>query len=368
MKNIILIIVVAISSWVYAQPPKAFSFQGLATNTNGEPVVNSTVGVKISIVQNSADGNEAYIETHLVESGATGTFNLSIGKGEPQQGNFGAVSWGSDRHFIKTAIDITGNANYVYAGTSELLSVPYALFAMESGNDLTGKPGPFGPTGKQGEDGTPGPPGPPGQVGISFGQGPPGPPGPPGPQGMQGPPGGEKGPQGPPGSPGPPGGIDGEQGPPGPPGPPGNWGDRGVKGEVGPAGLPGPPGPSVRPIGLQGLQGPPGPPGTSKGDRGDQGDQGPPGERGLRGEDGPPGIDSTVQGEEGKPGPQGEKGDQGFKGITGLKGVNGFPRLIMTPVVPAIAEVGHIYLDDGTNTSSGKPGIRVYTGANWIDF
>jgi len=367
MKNIILFILILVSSVVYAQPPMAFSFQGVATDVNGTPIVNSPIGIKVSILKDSAEGNEVYAESHLIESNATGIFNLSVGNGNAIIGNFGNISWGSERYFIKTAIDISGNTNYEYAGTVELLSVPYALFALEAGNDLTGKPGPVGPKG------IPGPRGPAGADGIGFSFGLPGPLGPPGPSGFEGPPGqpgppgGAQGPQGPEGPAGEPGGIDGLQGPQGPQGDKGQQGPRGITGALGPQGPAGPAGPSVSPKGPRGAQGPPGPMGTAQGDRGDTGDPGPPGEEGPQG---PPGATGAASkgGYPGPPGPPGAPGPTGLQGPFGFAGVDGFPRLIMTSIVPAIAEVGNIYLDDGTNTASGKPGIRVYSGTGWIDF
>ena len=75
-----------------------------------------------------------------------------------------------------------------------------------------------------------------------------------------------------------------------------------------------------------------------------------------------------MPGAQGPQGPVGPVGPEGENGEIGLTGANGFPRLIMSSTVPPTAEVGNIYLDDGTNTSNGKPGIRVFTGSNWIDF
>lgn len=352
----------------YGQSPMAFSFQGVATDTNGQPIINSPIGVRVSIIETTAEGNEVYAETHVAESNSTGLFNLSIGNGTAENGNFSDVSWGSGRHFVKTSIDISGNTNYEYAGTVELLSVPYALYALQSGNDLTDKPGFDGPPGLAGPQGQNGPIGAPGSgCGLPPPAGPPGPRGPEGPPGPDGPPGGMQGPQGPPGPPGPPGGEMGEQGEAGLPGPSGAWGEWGVRGPDGPPGPEGSPGTYVKLKGPTGLPGPQGPMGTSTGDRGDIGDAGPVGPAGPPGApgiQGPPGSGGGI----GAPGAQGPPGPPGEPGLPGFSGVNGFPRLIMTSIVPAIAEVGNIYLDDGTNTASGQPGIRVYTGTSWIDF
>ncbi len=52
--------------------------------------------------------------------------------------------------FLKTETDLNGGANYTIVGTSQLLSVPYALFSKTAGNvfsgnynDLTNQPALF---------------------------------------------------------------------------------------------------------------------------------------------------------------------------------------------------------------------------------
>ncbi|MBL4755420.1 MAG: tail fiber domain-containing protein, partial [Flavobacteriales bacterium] len=56
-----------------------------------------------------------------------------IGSGSPVSGNFTTIDWGADLHFLKVEMDETGGSNYQLMGTSQLLSVPYALFADSAG-------------------------------------------------------------------------------------------------------------------------------------------------------------------------------------------------------------------------------------------
>jgi len=359
MKEIILALYICLTCSLQAQVPMAFSFQGVATDTNGALLSNNGIGVQVSILESNAAGNSVYIETHQVQSSHLGMFNLSIGRGDVVEGSFDEIRWGSDRYFVQTEIDINGNTDYVYSGTVELLAVPYALFALEAGNDSLQIPGPVG---EQGIDGPPAPPRPPGmneQPGDPTCGCPPGP----------------KGETGPPGPPGPPAeqtDIEGPQGPPGPPGPPG--GPDGPPGPEGFEGPPGPPGPSG-PIGPEGPEGEPGPQGLAQGDPGEVGDpgiNGAPGPPGPPGADGPPGTPVVpgapgADGQPGAPGDKGPPGDPGPDGTPGQSGVNGFDIMPMQSVSPDNPKVGDVYVDDGTNTQSGKPGLRVYAASGWID-
>jgi len=155
---------------ILAQPPQAFSYQGIALDKEDKPIVNQSLGIRISIVEDTAAGNATYTETHNTVSSEIGLFNLQIGKGMVEEGIFNSIEWGLTRHFVKVELDIEGGENYTTLGTVELLSVPYALYALKSGSSAPGPPGPPGPPGIPGNDGSigpPGPPGPPGPQGFS---------------------------------------------------------------------------------------------------------------------------------------------------------------------------------------------------------
>lgn len=363
MKNIIIILNICLSCALYAQVPMAFSFQGVATDVNGAVLSGQTLSAQISILENNPVGENIYIETHQVQSSQMGLFNLFIGRGTAITGNFEEIKWGSDRYFVKTEIDVDGNNSYVYSGTVELLAVPYALFALEAGNDslqIAGPPGDPGPEGLQGAQGMYGPPGDPYIEDEDFEcDCPAGPEGPPGYPGADGAPAqwtGIEGPQGPQGPPGPPGGPDGPEGPPGFEGPPGPQGPSG-------------------PIGPEGPEGDQGPQGPAQGDPGEEGDPGPDGAQGPPGADGAPGptggpINIGAPGPAGAPGDTGEKGppgDTGPDGEQGPPGADGFGIMPMLSVAPESPAIGDLYVDDGSNTESGKPGLRVYAESGWMD-
>jgi uncharacterized protein (TIGR02145 family) len=141
---------------------------------------------------------------------------VELGNGLPLTGTIAGIDWSQGPYFVKTECDPTGGTSYSVTGTSQLLSVPYALFAANSQSSL---PGPQGPAGN---DGAIGPQGPIGLTGAT------------GPQGPQGPAGidGATGPQGPAGN----DGATGPQGPIGLTGATGPQGPAGVAGSQGPAG------------------------------------------------------------------------------------------------------------------------------------
>lgn len=118
----------------YAQAPQAFKYQTVVRDANNEIIPNQAITLKISILQTTVTGTVVYVETHSASTNALGIVNLNIGEGTPVIGIFGAISWGTDNYFLKIEIDPAGGTTYQYMGTSQLLSVPYALYAASSGS------------------------------------------------------------------------------------------------------------------------------------------------------------------------------------------------------------------------------------------
>jgi len=162
---------------VTAQSPEKMSYQAIIRNANNQLVTNAKVGMRISILKGSASGAVVYSETQAPTTNSNGLVSLEIGGDE----EFSAIVWGDDLYFIKTETDPKGGTNYTIIGTSQLLSVPYALYAKESGTGgAPGPEGPQGPQGPQGQQGVPGAQGPQGSKGEDGAVGPQGPQGVPG--------------------------------------------------------------------------------------------------------------------------------------------------------------------------------------------
>jgi hypothetical protein len=110
-------------------PPQAFNYSAVARDSQGQPISNGTIGIQISIIQSSVSGTVVYQENHIVDTDSYGLFNLIVGGGSVQLGNMLDIDWGIDKFFLQTGMDINGMTNFVIMGTTQLLSVPYALYA-----------------------------------------------------------------------------------------------------------------------------------------------------------------------------------------------------------------------------------------------
>lgn len=124
---------VLLAATIWAQTPQKMSYQAVVRDDNSSLIVEQPVGIKISILQGSESGTEVYTETQTPTTNANGLVSIEIGGGA----GFDAIDWANSTFFIKTEIDPTGGTNYTISGTSQLLSVPYALHA-KSAESITG--------------------------------------------------------------------------------------------------------------------------------------------------------------------------------------------------------------------------------------
>jgi hypothetical protein len=133
MKKIITICALTlITINFFGQSPEKMSYQSVIRNTSNALVTNSTVGLRISILQTSPSGSAVYVETQTPTSNANGLVSVEIGAGSIVSGIFTSIDWANGPYFIKTETDPTGGTSYTITGTSQLLSVPYALHAKNS--------------------------------------------------------------------------------------------------------------------------------------------------------------------------------------------------------------------------------------------
>jgi len=141
MKKLLLLPAFFISLLTFAQVPQGISYQAIALDGSGVPVVSSNVGIRLSILDNSVSGTVLYTETHTAVTNAQGLFNLIIGQGTPTVGTFSTIKWETNSKFLKVEMDTTGGTTYVLVGTTQLWSVPYAQFAGKvDSENITGGP------------------------------------------------------------------------------------------------------------------------------------------------------------------------------------------------------------------------------------
>lgn len=122
------IAVILLNATGFAQAPEKMSYQAVVRNAAGELVSEQSVGMRISILQTNITGTPVFEETHAVTSNANGLVSVEIGMGTTSD-DFSTIDWSTGTYFIQTETDPTGGSNYTISGTSQLMSVPFALHA-----------------------------------------------------------------------------------------------------------------------------------------------------------------------------------------------------------------------------------------------
>ena len=136
----ILIITLAhqlINTSSFAQAPQKFNYQAVVRDNSGNILANQAVSFRISILQNSLYGASIYVETQKDTTTSHGVSVLKIGDGVPVYGSMAGINWANGPYFIKVELDQNGGTSYVTMGTTQLLSVPYALHC-QTADSITG--------------------------------------------------------------------------------------------------------------------------------------------------------------------------------------------------------------------------------------
>jgi hypothetical protein len=123
-----LSMVILITFKVFAQSPQKMSYQAVIRDASNVLVTNHSVGMRISILQGSVSGTVVYSETQTPTTNANGLVSIEIGGGT----GFDVINWANGLYFLKTETDPAGGTNYNISGTSQMLSVPYALYSKTS--------------------------------------------------------------------------------------------------------------------------------------------------------------------------------------------------------------------------------------------
>jgi uncharacterized protein (TIGR02145 family) len=132
MKKLIILLALVITLITNAQAPQGFNYQATVRNSTGAVIANQNVYFKFNVMLNSATSVPVFSETHYVPTDDLGQVNLVIGTGTATTGSFSTINWASGSHYL--GIELNTGAGYVAMGTTQLLSVPYALYANSAGN------------------------------------------------------------------------------------------------------------------------------------------------------------------------------------------------------------------------------------------
>lgn len=117
------------TTYLLAQTPEKISYQAIIRTNTNDVVSNSDINLKIIIRQGAITGTNIYEETHFIKTNVNGLVSLEIGTGSVIKGVFKDISWFNNQYFIETRVDTNGGNSFDLVGSSQLLSVPYALHA-----------------------------------------------------------------------------------------------------------------------------------------------------------------------------------------------------------------------------------------------
>ena len=110
-----------------AQAPRSFNYQAVVRDASGDIIVNTMVGMKITILQGTISGTAVCVEEFSPTTNDFGLVALSIGSVNTT--DFATIDWSAGPYFVKVEIDPAGGTSYSEMGTTRLLSVPFALYA-----------------------------------------------------------------------------------------------------------------------------------------------------------------------------------------------------------------------------------------------
>jgi uncharacterized protein (TIGR02145 family) len=142
-KTLVAFAFLLVANFVMAQVPQGIPYQAVARDNAGNLIKNQNIALRFSIHDGTANGAVVYSETHSVTTDALGLFSVKIGGGT-SSGTFANINWGSGAKFTQVALDVTGGSNFIDMGTTQMMSVPYALYAGSSGNSSSVSTGAIG--------------------------------------------------------------------------------------------------------------------------------------------------------------------------------------------------------------------------------
>jgi hypothetical protein len=155
MKIMIPLLLFFCSVKSFAQAPNQFNYQAVARNSLGQNIPNADITLRLTILDGGATGISVYSETRKTTTNQMGLFTAAIGGSGAVSttGSFASINWSTGKKYIQVEVDPLGGENFTVLGNTELLSVPYALYAV---NGAAGVPGPAGLTGPAGAPGAAG--------------------------------------------------------------------------------------------------------------------------------------------------------------------------------------------------------------------
>ena len=137
----------------FAQAPQGINYQAVVRDASGHTVAAGTmVSIRFTIHNGSAGGQQVFQEIDTPTTNQFGLVTVVIGNIQ----SLAAINWGNGAKFLQVELDPAGGSNLTDMGTTQLMSVPYALFAGNAANGTTGATGATGQNGLNGATGATG--------------------------------------------------------------------------------------------------------------------------------------------------------------------------------------------------------------------
>ena len=129
-KLLLLFCTILITNFSFAQGiPQLVCYQGVAADAKGSELTKQKIAIRFSIIKGAPSSAPIYAETHATTTDEFGLFKAEIGGGSVVNGKFSNIKWGDDTYYLRVEMDPAGGGSYQLLGTTQLVSVPYALYA-----------------------------------------------------------------------------------------------------------------------------------------------------------------------------------------------------------------------------------------------
>lgn len=138
LTTVVIILACTVSYLTAQAPPQAFSFKASIKGEDGKLLINQTVNMRVSILQDNTSGPEVFAELFTPTTNNLGQVDLEIGRGKTEFGAFSLIDWSAHEYFLKIEVDLLKKCTYKLVSITQLLSVPYALYAGEAANAFSG--------------------------------------------------------------------------------------------------------------------------------------------------------------------------------------------------------------------------------------
>ena len=122
-----------VSCTLLGQAPHGIPYQSVLRSSAGNILSNQTVSMRFSLHDSIATGTIVYQETHTTSTNNLGLVTINIGEGTASISSFSTINWGHNAKFLQIEMDANGGTNYIDLGTQQMMSVPYALYAISAG-------------------------------------------------------------------------------------------------------------------------------------------------------------------------------------------------------------------------------------------